>query len=83
MDFCACKRHPAKTCMLLNGDKSFVGCDLDSGILSAAEHGLYPTHALQVLSSNYDLTEDGEVRTAAPLIKKSLALILACKEATL
>lgn len=82
MDFCTGTYPTAKTSMLLDQHRKFVGCDLDSDLLMAAKPDLLLTFALQVLNPKSDITGDEEVRAAARAFKEKVAVVSARRRAT-
>lgn len=82
IDFCAVTCFKAKVCMLLDQHKTFVGCDLDSTVLSAAEPDLVLTVVSQVLRPTSDIRGSGEVKAAAKLLTDEIDAVLAGKNAT-
>lgn len=82
MDFCAGLCPMANACMLLEHHRTFVRCDLDSTVLSAAEPDFLLTFAFQMLNPNSDTTEGEEGRAVAPGFKGKAAVLSARKKAT-
>lgn len=60
-DFCARKYCTVKTCTLREQRRKFVGCDVDTRMLSASESNFVLTLTSQALSLQLDISGSGEV----------------------
>lgn len=81
LDFCARTCSAAKACMLPDQHKKFVGCDVDSELLNAADKDLVVMFLAQVLSSTLDIGGSAEVVAAVKVFKDEKAAVLARKKA--
>lgn len=77
MDFNAGAGFPVKACVLFDHLRSFVRCNIDSELLTAAEIDLVLTIVSQLLNPKSDISSSAKLNAAAPVFKDASAVVLA------
>lgn len=79
MDFCAGIGPTAKICILLDKHRKFVGCNVDSELLTAAEAGLVVILVSQMLNPKSHISGSARMIAAAKAFREEWAALLASK----
>lgn len=79
---CAGTCPTAKTCLLSNQYRKFVGCYLNSEVLSDVKTDFLLTSPSQVLDANSNSTGNKELGAVASRLKKTFSAVLTRRRAT-
>lgn len=80
MNFCASVWSTAETCRLLAQHGTIAGCDVDSGLLTAAAADLVLASTSQLLGPKSNISGRAELKAPGKVFRKEKAAVLAHKK---
>lgn len=81
-NICPSTCSTAEACKLLDKQRKFGRCDVESGVLTSAEGDCTIAFASQILDPKFDFSGSGEVRGTAKCFMNKKAQLLAIKNPT-